>query len=258
MAQIHVNIAYQNMTDDGFDFLACQGLHPEYYFCGDSVDVIERSDIERLKKVAATKQFSSTLHAPFFDLNIGARDHSIRLASFERLIWALETAALLESKLVVMHPGYGPWVLNHNFDQWLNRATPMLEKLASHAGSLGLRIAFENIYDAEPDDLMLLLERVSARNVGICLDIGHFHVFSRFPLQHWLDVMGKHILECHLHDNARSADQHLALGDGKIDYEPLRQWLKSLPDDKMPVLTLELPHRTHVIKSAVTLKNWEI
>lgn len=258
MPQINLNIAYQNMTDEGFDFVTCQGLQPEFYFCGDSVDVIERVDIERLKAIAKAGNFSSTLHAPFFDLNIGARDRSIRVVSFERLIWALETAALLGSSLVVVHPGYGPWVLNHNIDQWLKRAATMLHKLVEHAAGLNIKIAFENIYDSEPDDLLKLLHEVNSEHAGICFDVGHYNVFSRVPMQEWFDKLGSRILEVHLHDNDGSADQHLAIGDGKIDYLPLRNWLKSLSSVTMPVLTLELPHKTHVVKSVNNIKSWEL
>lgn len=258
MLPLHLNIAYQNMTQDAFDFIAGLNLQLEFYFSGDSVDVIELVDIQRLKKIVTANNFSSTLHAPFFDLNIGARDSGIRQVSFERLIWALETAARLGSDLVVIHPGYGPWVLQHNFLPWLKRAEKLLQKLATHAASLNLKIAFENIHDSTPDDLLSLLKAVDFPHVGICFDVGHYNVFSRLPMKLWFEALGEHIFECHLHDNDGSADQHLAIGDGKIDYLPLQDWLKSLPDHKKPVLTLELANKAQVIKSVNNLKSWQL
>lgn len=258
MTKILVNIAYQNMTEQGFEFLNCQGLHPEFYFCGDSVDRIERSHLQNILNTVEQHSFESTLHAPFFDLNIGARDSRIRHVSFERLIWALEAAAILKSTIVVIHPGYGPWVLSHNFEPWLKRATPMLHKLCEHAASLNLKIAFENIYDSKPDDLLQLIQTVNVPHAGICFDVGHFNVFSKLPMSEWLDKIGNHIFECHLHDNDRSADQHLSVGDGNIDYGPLRDWLQNMPVSERPVLTLELPQRTHVIKSVNSLKSWQL
>ncbi len=255
MKTIHVNIAYQNMTDKGFDFLSGQGLHPEFYFCGDSIDRLEKPDIEKFKKLSLAKGFKGTLHAPFFDLNIGARDRSIRIVSFERLIWALETASMLDCSIVVIHPGYGPWVLNHKIDPWLKRAAPMLIKLVEHAQTLKLKLAFENIYDHDPYDLKKLLELVDSPNAGICFDLGHFNVFSKKPMQEWLDCLGEHIFECHLHDNDKSADQHLPLGDGNLDYETIRAWLTGRGDN-MPAVTLELKNREHVMQSVETLKSW--
>jgi sugar phosphate isomerase/epimerase len=256
MPRINVNIAYQRMSSDSFDFLSHQDLHPEFYFSGDDVDVIEKELLLSFRTEVDERKFSPTVHAPFFDLNIGARDSQVSRVSFERLFWAVEVAALLKASLVVVHPGYGPWILGHKFDAWLSRAGKYLIKLCEHAASYGIKVAFENIYDAAPDDLAGLLDLVDSTNAGICLDIGHFNVFSKQPLERWLEILGPHIFELHLHDNDGSADQHLALGDGRIGYSQLMQWFNDLASEKKPVLTLELPHRTHVIKSVNILKDW--
>lgn len=256
MPQVNVNIAYHRMGEDSFDFLSHQDLHPEFYFSGDDIDFIEKDVIMDFREEVLNKGFAPSVHAPFFDLNVGARDSQIRRVSLERLIWALEVASTVQAKVVVVHPGYGPWVLGHKIDAWFARAEKYLLKLIEHADSLGIKIAFENIYDSDPNDLKALLKIVDHKNAGICLDIGHFNVFSKFPLADWLEVLGDDIIEVHLHDNDGSADQHLALGDGNIEYGALVDWYKELPGEKRPVLTLELPHRTHVIKSVNILKSW--
>lgn len=258
MAQIFVNIAYQRMNPDGFTFLSQQNLHPEFYFCGDSIDRIERETITGLKSLVEANGFSSTLHAPFYDLNIGARDRSIRIASFERLIWALETAAMLGSRIVVVHPAYSAGPGEIDIDSWLKRAGGLLQKLVEHAASLNLKIAFENIYDSKPDYLFKLLSVVDSANTGICLDVGHFNIFSPLPMKAWLDMLGPRILECHLHDNDRSADQHRAIGDGNLDYTPLLEWYSWLPAAGRPVLTLEQPDKSHVLKSIERIQSWGI
>ncbi|GAB4281000.1 MAG: hypothetical protein Kow0029_25900 [Candidatus Rifleibacteriota bacterium] len=172
-------------------------------------------------------------------------------------MWALEAASELQAGIVVVHPGYGPWILGHKFDEWLARAEKYLIMLVEHAASLDLKIAFENIYDSGPFDLAKLLSVINHQNAGICLDIGHFNVFCRnHKLSEWCELLGKKIFELHLHDNDGTADQHIAPGDGKIDYLPLIEWYKSLTADSRPILTLELPHRTHVIKAARILKEW--
>ncbi|MDN5278551.1 MAG: hypothetical protein PWR01_2516 [Clostridiales bacterium] len=256
MPRINVNIAYQRMSADSFDFLSHQDLHPEFYFSGTDVDRLEKDVILNFRNEVHERNYVSTLHAPFFDLNIGARDSQICRVSFERQIWALEVASILKSEIVVIHPGYGPWVLGHKFNAWLARAEKYLIRLVEHAASLNLKIAFENIFDATPEDLARLLELVDHDCAGICLDIGHFNVFNKQPLEKWLETLGDNILEIHLHDNDGSADQHLAIGDGNIDYKPLMEWYNSRPGEGRPVLTLELPHRTHVIKSVNILKSW--
>ncbi|MDD3146705.1 MAG: sugar phosphate isomerase/epimerase [Candidatus Riflebacteria bacterium] len=258
MAQIFVNIAFQRMTPDGFKFLSERQLFPEFYFCGDTVDTIERQAIADIRSLSDGHNFRSTLHAPFYDLNIGARDRSIRIASFERLIWAVETAALLGSQVVVVHPGYGLGPGEIDIDAWLSRAGQILQQLVAHAGDRGVKIAFENIYDSKPDYLVKLLALVNSDAAGICFDVGHFNIFSSLPMQAWFDALGHRILEFHLHDNDRSADQHRAIGDGNLDYQPLISWYNSQPEKSRPVLTLEQPDRNHVIRSVSRMQSWDI
>ncbi|GAB1352756.1 MAG TPA: sugar phosphate isomerase/epimerase family protein [Candidatus Rifleibacterium sp.] len=258
MPQIFVNIAYQRMTADGFKFLADQKLFPEFYFCADTIDTIERKTIEDLRGLAESQNFRSTLHAPFYDLNVGARDRSIRMASFERLIWAVETASILGSGVVVVHPGYGVGPGEIDIEIWLGRAGGFLKKLVEYAGERNIKIAFENIFDSRPDYLVRLLDFVNAPNAGICFDVGHFNIFSKLPMQAWLTALGPKIFEFHLHDNDKSADQHRAIGDGNLDYQPLINWHNTLPEGNSPVLTLEQPDRSHVLKSITKIQNWGI
>ena len=254
MSGIHVNLAYRNMTQEGFDFLHHQNLHPEFYFSGDAIDNMTEEKMKFFQNQVIEKNFTSTIHAPFFDLSLGARDKRIRKVSYERLSWALEAAAKLNATQVVIHPGYGPWVLGHKLEIWLKRSETKLNRLVKRATKLGLKLAFENIYDDSPRDLLTFLEAFPQENVGICFDVGHFNVFSKVPMEKWLNKIGDRIFECHLHDNDGTADQHISIGDGNINYQPLIEWLKS--KEKRPKLVLELPHKTHVIKSVNILKNW--
>jgi sugar phosphate isomerase/epimerase len=244
------------MSADSFNFLACQDLHPEFYFSGNEIDQLEKADINNFREEVDRHNFIPSFHAPFFDLNIGARDSQISVLSLQRIVWALETAAMLKANTLVIHPGYGPWILGHRFKVWLKRAERCLRYLVEQAKALNIRLAFENIYDSTPDDLKCLIDFLGDSNVGICLDIGHFNVFQKQSLEQWLDLLGPHIFELHLHDNDGTADQHLALGDGQIDYSVIRSWFNSLAYEQKPILTLELPHRTHVIKSVKILKQW--
>lgn len=254
MTQVNVNIAYQRIDADSFNFLSCQNLHPEFYFSGDAIDILSEEIISKFAREVKERKFKPSIHAPFFNLNLGARDRKIRKISHDRILWAIEAGSRLSANQVVIHPGYGPWVLDHRIDPWLNRAEKKLTRLMDRADQLGMTLLFENIYDEIPDDLLSLLNRFPNRNIGICFDLGHFNVFSKVPMKEWLQVLGDRIIECHLHDNDGTADQHIAIGDGKIDYSPLANWLAKIK--RHPTLTLELPHKTHVIKSLRRVQSW--
>lgn len=57
----------------------------------------------------------------------------------------------------------------------------------------------------------------------------------------WLETLGPHLGQLHLHDNSGADDEHRALGQGEIALAPLFDYLRARADNP-PVLTLE-PHR---------------
>ena len=254
LLQLYVNLACPRMTEEDFDFLACQDLQPELYFSGDDIDLLSPERIADIAAMVRERAFRPIMHAPFYDLNPGARDALIRKVSLDRLAWGVSVAADLGVRQMVIHPGYGPWVRGNRLFGWLSRAREGLQTVIDRAGDVGIRLAFENVYDDAPNDLLFFLETFSGSHLGICLDLGHFHVFSTLPLQAWLDCLGPHIFEFHIHDNHGKADEHLAVGDGIIDYAPWLAWLGQHPDQAF--LTLEQPQKTHVIKSVNLLRQW--
>ena len=65
----------------------------------------------------------------------------------------------------------------------------------------------------EPVELLSLLEGTS---LGICFDIGHAHTNRN------IDDFVKHVqrfANVHIHDNDGTSDQHLTIGEGKIDFD---------------------------------------
>ena len=56
--------------------------------------------------------------------------------------------------------------------------------------------------------------------MGLCLDIGHQHVFSELGAVEWVHRMGYRLFHIHVHDNDRTGDTHSSIGRGTIDFEP--------------------------------------
>lgn len=253
---IYVNLSYRHMKAEELDFLAVQGLQPELYFSGEDIDSAAPDAFATLQGDIESRKFRPIWHAPFFDLNLGAHDPKIRSVSLERLVWSIDTAKRFGADQIVVHPGFGPYVLGKNFAHWFDRARPALDTVISHAEKAGLRIAFENIYDACPDDLAALIEPYPEKVAGVCFDTGHFNLFSQTAMKMWLERFGNRLFECHLHDNLGSEDDHIAVEDGTVKYGPLVSWLNAREPATRPRLTLEMEQKTHVIKSVTRVKNW--
>jgi sugar phosphate isomerase/epimerase len=158
-----------------------------------------------------------TVHAPFMDVWPGAADEDVRRLSLEKMRRVMGIAAELGSRLVVMHFNYDPIYYRQTFPQWLERAARFFsELLAENEGPL---IALENIAEPTPHVALQLLEKVGHPRLVHCFDFGHHHVFARIPLAEWLFYLKpRGYIHFHLHDNQGDCDDHLALGQGSIDW----------------------------------------
>ncbi len=64
------------------------------------------------------------------------------------------------------------------------------------------------------------LDEIDSEWFGHCFDAGHWQLFGRLNMAEWLDAIGPRLFHLHLHDNHGSADEHLPVGDGIIDFTP--------------------------------------
>jgi sugar phosphate isomerase/epimerase len=169
-----------------------------------------------------------TVHAPFMDVWPGAADDDVRRLSLEKMSRVMGIAAELGSRLVVMHFNYDPIYYRQTLPQWLARAAEFYSTLlAEREGPL---IALENIAEPTPHVSLRLMEKVGHPRLVHCFDFGHHHVFARIPFAEWLFYLNPHgHIHFHLHDNHGDADDHLALGQGSIDWQAAKAAIASLP-----------------------------
>ena len=67
-------------------------------------------------------------------------------------------------------------------------------------------------------------------------------------MEEWFDVLGKHIKAVHLHDNFKKSDDHLAIGDGEINFDLFFQLIKHYGTD--PIYTIE-PHKVEDLERSL-------
>ena len=201
-----------------------------------------------------------SIHAPFMDLSPGAVDEKIRAVTIERFGKTLDMACELGAKTVVFHSGYEKWKYSLRVDVWLEKSLITWEPLISRAKKEGVRIAVENIFEDNPENLAALFERFSGcENFGLCFDTGRFNLFSKLPLEDWLGPLKKHIIELHLHDNDGSTDAHRPIGDGTFPFDRLFRKLKETneaKDGQGIVFTLEAHNKEDVFKSLKRLQEF--
>ncbi|MGE5237421.1 MAG: sugar phosphate isomerase/epimerase family protein [Chloroflexota bacterium] len=247
MTKAHIHVPF-NKLDEHFEFIARHRLNLEIYFGSDSLDALDTATLAGLRDRLGYSP-SLSLHAPFMDLSPGAVDSKVRRATIERFRHVLDIAETLRPKSIVFHSGYEKWKYALKIDTWLEKSIETWQPLNERAESLGAKIAIENVFEDDPENLASLMVQMDSPNFGVCFDTGHCNLFSRVPLSKWMDMLGPYLIELHLHDNDGTADQHLPLGEGTFDFGSLFSAVKG----RNCIYTLEAHTPERVMRSAERL-----
>ena len=181
-------------------------------------------------------------HLPTFVTTADLTD-SLRRASITEMERSLSVAADLGAKKVVLHPsmvfGMGAFVL----ETVKGYAFDFLSEISATADSLGVRICLENmmprnILGVEPNDFIEIFSK--SPNLLLTLDSGHAHLGDNTGtrLHDLVKRFGNRIGHLHFSDNFGRNDDHLAIGNGTIDFKRLVKNIKAAGYDDS--LTLEV------------------
>jgi len=250
MVDPHIHMPYDRVGQY-LSFIQEKKINLEFYFPSTGIDSIRSTDLIALKK-ALDYMPSLSIHAPFMDLSPGAVDPKVRAITIERFLLIFDIAEVLEPISIVFHSGYEKWKYALNADLWLKQSLKTWNCLARKAVERNIKIAIENVFEDEPGNLRMLMQEMGSDHFGICFDTGHCNLFSTVPLDEWIGQLKPYILELHLHDNDRGADDHKAIGDGSFNFD----LLFSLLQDKRPIYTIEGHRPEDVMRSMRRLNDY--
>jgi sugar phosphate isomerase/epimerase len=249
ISRVQVNVPFSMLWDRYAENFLSRGLNPEIGIDAAALDRFSSADFGEMAARIRDRGLTITLHGPFSDMSAGSIDPQIRAVTRHRFEQLLEAARLFSPKTVVCHAGYDWKRYAYLLEEWLQNSVDMWRWLAQRLNLLGCRLMLENVYENGPEELLPLFENLAPQGVGFCLDTGHQAAFGRAPLAAWLDILGRHLGQVHLHDNHGLRDDHLALGQGTIDFQYLLTRLKDLSDTP-PVVTLE-PHTEEALEPSL-------
>jgi sugar phosphate isomerase/epimerase len=170
-----------------------------------------------------------TLHGPYMDLSPGGVDAKVKDVTLERIRKTMDLAALFKPKTIVFHPGYDRWRFEGYRDLWLRNSIEVWKPIAGKAQEIGTTIAIENVFDEGPQTLKNLIEAIDSPNFRFCFDTGHYFLFSK-------------------------VDDHLPLGDGKMDFEEFFDLLGRVTP--RPIFTVEPHKEAHLWSSIRALEKY--
>lgn len=225
-------------------------INLEVYLSSSVLDTVEPEEIISLKeRLNYTPEL--TIHAPFMDLSPGAVDSLVRKVTIERFSMVVDIGAALGVKAVVFHSGYEKWKYGLRIEPWLEGSIKTWKEILRRVDSRFL-VCIENIFEDEPSNLRILMEKMESPNFGLCFDTGHFNLFSKVSLKEWLSQTLPYIKELHLHNNDRTADQHYPVDEGTFNMTEL---LEAMGDNPC-IYTIEAHTLEHFQRSLDWIMAW--
>lgn len=214
---IHAHVPYARLAEH-LEYAIANRVNPEVFLSADSLDTMVWEELASHASVLHKAGLATTIHAPFMDLNPGAIDSSIREATRRRIQQVMRAAELLRPKVIVVHPGYDDLHYGDNSLVWLKNSVEFWREFVPQARQLGTILAVENIFEKEPSTIKALLDAIDDPCFRHCFDVGHWNMFTTVTMEEWFHELGSYIAESHIHDNNGKSDEHLPVGEGKIDF----------------------------------------
>ena len=175
--------------------------------------------------------------------DVAASDRDKRQEDVRRLVVHIDIAARLGVRNVVIHPG-GKFSTRAQRQAAIALNVEAFRRLGDIAGERGLWIGIENINRnfATSCDLLDLLDAIDHPAVGVTLDTSHTNVVG-VDIPATIRELGHRIIATHISDNVGSGDQHLAPGNGNIDWPAAMEAFREIGYDGL--LNLEIPGERH-------------
>lgn len=177
-----------------------------------------------------------SLHAPFWDLNLGSKNTDIKNATMKAFNYAYEVAERLGCTEIVVHNGFVP---NTSFyEGWVRNATEFWKEFFLDKDD-SITMMIENQCEEDSTILKMEVDSVNDPRLKVCLDIGHAHANSKMSVEDWIISLGNRIGYLHLHNNhgivdgrpAFMNDEHHGLNNGTIDVEKIFDLLQEYAPD---------------------------
>jgi sugar phosphate isomerase/epimerase len=252
LKHLQVHIPFDQLLQKHLDNVLRERINPEIAFNSAILDRFADQDYAAVGQILREAGRSVTFHGPFMDLRPGAIDPKIRQVSLERFRRLLEIAARYLPRSIVFHPSYDEKYYVSSGSKWLENSIDTWTQLIPLVQGLETRVALENVYEADPGYLGLLLDALPPERFGFCFDTGHFNVFASSSLESWVDRLGSRLIEIHLHDNRGALDEHLPVGEGSF---PFARFFSILRERKLaPILTVEAHSEKNLAKTLANIK----
>ena len=257
-----MNLPIKSIVDEigelgklGFDYIELTLDAPEA-----TPEIILR-DQDRIKDALSAHQLEIMGHLPTF-VSIADLYESIRTASIDENIKALEAGAALGIKEFVIHPGSIRGLGRQVKDRVHKYAYKSLAAIVKKANELQVTLCIENMFPAinsltEPHEFEKIFRKHP--DLMFTLDIAHAHLGTnknRSP--DFIRLYADRLSHIHISDNFGKDDCHLPIGAGMIYFNRIFKELKEIGYDETITLEVFSRDRDYLSMSLTKIKQmWD-
>jgi sugar phosphate isomerase/epimerase len=173
-----------------------------------------------------TRLTLNSMHAPITASLVGntwgeaystaATDEARRQRALSEAEAALAVAQTVPYRFLVVHLGVPQDTVGDNSREAARRSILTMHEAAQ---KLNIKLALEVIPNAlsSAETLASFIEHdLDGADVGICMDVGHAFIMG--DVADAIEACSEYLVTTHLHDNQGKSDDHLAPGEGAIDW----------------------------------------
>ncbi len=213
--------------EKAFDIIKRQKVGIEFQTFYDPLLKNVKKNIAYQKEQTAGIKHRS-LHAPFWDLNLGSALPSLRKETMKWFNYAYKIAKELDCDSIVVHDGYVPY--SSPVSNWVKRSTTFWEEFFADKDD-SITMMIENMLELDSSVMMQEIDAVHDKRLKVCLDVGHAHGNSDMSVYDWVKTLNKRIGYMHLHNNHGKIskihnDEHNGFDNGTIDFKKLLKLTK--------------------------------
>ncbi len=243
----------EDFAHRGFDYLELTMDPPMAHY---SILASARKEIVRALE---DKGLGLVCHLPTF-VTTADLTESLRRASVEEMHRSLKVAAELGAGKVVLHPSMLGFMGAFVRDVVNGYAYDFLSGMVTIANRLGITICLENMFPrygigVEPEEFRAFFEAFP--ELKMTFDTGHAHIDDPGGkrLKGLVREFGTRIGHLHISDNKGHLDDHLAVGQGTIDFVDLVQRLKEVGYDDTVTFEVFDPNRDMLVASRERIRS---
>jgi len=210
----------------------------------------EKIDVAKVKKLLKKYNLDTVGHTAWY-LPTGSPVKLLRDAAIREAERYFKVFNKLGVKYVTIHANWPPSMFSA--EEGIMLQVGSLRKIVKIAGKYHLNPMLE-LLDTGKDsieNIASILDKVPS--FYFHLDIGHANLFNK-KVKRFIRRLHKKLKHIHMHDNHGTADEHLPLGKGNINFKKIIKELKKYGYDGTITLEIFSKNRNLAVKSMKKLR----